>query len=161
MRAYRYDIDKTIGQLMPFFLVKPKHKAWLESILVPIRTGYADFLVYRKQQLKNATVNSQVDRFTQALRDQFSDDQIHLVHLNDYLDSAYIYLSREGASPEFDYLAKEAHQPVGYDFTDLEYGGQYDFIIRIPMSLSGSSSEILAFAKKYVFTGINYTTETF
>jgi hypothetical protein len=161
MINFRFDIDKMIRWLMPYFLVKPKHLAWLQTLFAPLKTLYADFIGYKALQLKNATINSQKARLETALRDQFEDNSIYIFHPDDYLDQAFIYLQREGATPEFDYLHIEAHVPVDYDATQPEYNTQYDFIVRIPASLAGSTQAIHAFVKKYVFSSITFTIETF
>lgn len=161
MRAYRYDVKKMIRWLMPFFLIKPKHLAWLETLLLPVETMYVDFLVYREQQLKEATITSETNRLTRALRDKFLNETIYILHPDDYLDQAFIYLESEGASPEFDYLDEENHAPLTFDFLDEEYNSQFDFIVRIPDILAGNTDAIRAFVKKYIFSGITFTIETF
>ncbi len=161
MKQYRYDVKKMIRWLMPFFLIKPKHLAWLETLLIPVKTLYANFLVYRQQQLREVTITSEVNRLTRGLRDEFLDETIYIIHPDDYLEQSFIYLEREGATPEFDYLDSEDHQPYAFDYLDEEFNSQYDFIIRIPEYLIGKSDAIRAFVKKYIFSGITFTIETF
>lgn len=146
---------------MPHFLVKPKHIAWLTVLFYPLVVLYSQFLQYRSAQLRRATINSQRNRLTQALRDEFLNDSIYLQHNSDYLNQAFIYLEEEGASAEFDYLEEEGHQPESFDFLDEEYELQYDFIVRIPQSLSAKTLDISAFVKRYVFTSIRYKIELF
>ncbi|MEB0302401.1 hypothetical protein [Mucilaginibacter sp. 5C4] len=161
MRNYRYDVKKMIRWLMPFFLIKPKHLAWLETLLLPVKLMYDDFLVYKDQQLREATITSETNRLTRALRDKFLDETIYIIHPDDYLEQSFIYLESEGASPEFDYLDEENHQPYTFDYLDEEFNSQYDFIVRIPEILIGNADAIRAFVKKYIFSGITFTIETF
>jgi len=146
---------------MPYFLLQPIHYAWLQTVLVTIKSDYADFLTYRAQQLKNATINSQVNRLTQALWDEFGNTTIYILHPDDNLAESFIYLESEGATPEFDYLESEDHTPVDYDYLESEYANDYDFIVRIPVSMAASTEAVYAFVAPYIFSGINFTVQTF
>lgn len=147
---------------MPYFLVKPKHYAWLITLLAPVKNRYADFLTYRNEQLKNATINSSVNRLTQALWDKFdSTNAIYLLQNNPFEHGAFIYLESDGASPSYDYLESDAHTPDEFDYLDSDYNANYNFIVRIPVALVGDTAAIYAFVKKYVFAGITFTIETF
>lgn len=161
MKNYTFDVNKMIRWLMPYFLLQPIHYAWLQTLLVTVKNRYADFLAYRDLQLRNATVDSTVIRFTKGLRDEFEDDTIYILHPEDFLDQSFIYLASEGATIEYDYLASEDHSPVDYDYTEAEYSLNWDFIVRIPVALAGSIDAIRAYVKKYAFSGLNYTIETF
>src|SRR3989339_480346 len=98
------DINKLIQQLTPHFLNKPKQIAWLQVLLYPLVWLYSEFLTYRTAKLKEATINSQVIRFRRALRDRFENESIEIIHPEDYLSQAFIYLEIEGATIEYDYL---------------------------------------------------------
>lgn len=155
------EINKLIKWLIPHFLYKPKHKAWLETLLSAVAWLYAQFLIYRDEKLYEATTNSQVSRLTHALIRKFGDDRIYIIHPDDFLDQAYIYLEIEGATPEWDWLAEEEHTPVDYDFLAAEYDNQYDFIVRIPAEIAGQAELIRAFVNKYKFSSKIFNVETF
>lgn len=159
----RYDIDfnKLIKWLVPHFLAKPKHLAWLTTLLFPLVWLYEQFLGYRSDKLYDATINSQVNRLTHALRREFSDNTIYIIHYADYLDQAFIFLELEGATPEYDYLDIEAHTPVDYDFTSSEYDNEQDFIVRIPVALTSQSAAVAQFVNKYKFSSKRFKVETF
>ncbi len=159
----RYDIDfnKLIKWLVPNFLAKPKHLAWLTALLFPLVWLYEQFLGYRSDKLYDATINSQVNRLTHALRREFSDNTIYIIHYADYLDQAFIFLELEGATPEYDYLAIEAHTLVDYDFTSSEYDNEQDFIVRIPIDLTSQSAAVAQFVNKYKFSSKRFKVETF
>jgi len=162
MKNYSFDINKMIRSLMPFFLIQPIHYAWIQTLLVTIKNRYADFLVFRQQMLADATINSSVNRLTKALWDKFDNtNSIYILQNTASLEEAYIYLDSEGATPTFDYLESEDHEPFDYDFLDSEFNGDYNFIVRIPVAIASSSTAIYAFVSRYVFSGITFTIETF
>jgi hypothetical protein len=162
MKTYSFDINKMIRWLMPYFLVKPTHYAWLQTLLVRVKNQYADFLIYRDQQLANATIDSSVNRLTQALWDTYDSTQsIYILHPGDYRDENFIYLEMEGETPGYDYLESDGHTPFDYDYLVAEYGSGHDFIVMIPVILAGSTELIRAFVKRYVFFGISFTIKTF
>ncbi|MBD3748928.1 MAG: hypothetical protein IE931_05485 [Sphingobacteriales bacterium] len=146
---------------MPHFLVRPKHLAWLTVLLYPLVWLYDQFLVYRDDKLKEATINSSVNRFTRALRDKFLDETIYIVHPFNYLEQAFVYLEIEGATIEYDYLDIEAHLPVDYDSLQSEFDSETDFIVRIPVSLAEQTNEVSLFVQKYAFYGKRFRIETF
>jgi hypothetical protein len=148
---FNIDLNKIIRWLMPHYLVKPKHIAWLTVLLSPVVWLYAQFLTYRDAKLLEATINSQVNRFNLALQQTFGNNGIFILHPSAFLTQNYIYLELEGATPEFDYLAIDAHTPVDYDFLQLEYDSEIDFIVRVPTALASMQDVIAAFVNKYKF----------
>lgn len=146
---FEIDLNKIIRWLTPHFLDKPKHRAWLQTLMFPIVWLYAQFLDYRSSKFRESTINSQVNRLTQALRERFGSDLIEILHFSDYLNQAFIYLELEGSVLEYDYLAIEGHVPVDYDFLQAEYDNQFDFVVRIPASLTIEQDSITAFVNKY------------
>lgn len=160
MREYRFDVFKTIRQLMPYFLIKPVHYAWLKTLLVSVKNRHAEFLIYKQLQLANATVNSSVNRLTQALWDNFDDTHtIYILQNTNFQDEPFIYLESDGVTPAYDYLESESHTPDEFDYLDGELTSNYNFIVRIPSALTGQQELIYAFVKKYVFSGITFTIE--
>lgn len=158
---YDIDFNKVIRWLVPHFLNKPKHIAWLTTLLTPLVWLYDQFLIYRSQKLYDATINSTVNRLTHALRQKFANNTIYIIHYSDYLDQAFIFLQIEGATPEFDYLVSDAHTPLTYDFTSSEYDNEQDFIVRIPISLASQASTVAAFVNLYKFSSKRFKVETF
>jgi hypothetical protein len=162
MKTYSFDINKMIVRLMPEFLIKPIHLAWLKVLNAPLKQRYADFLIYRQQHLADATINSSVNRLTQALWDKFDSTQsIYLLQSTDYLDEAFIYLESDGATPAYDYLISDNVEPYDYDFLNTEYNSNYNFIVRIPVALVAQTNAIYNFVATYVFSGITFTVQTF
>jgi len=88
MTTFSFDINKMIKWLMPSFLYQPIHYAWLQVLLAPMVNQYTAFLAYMQLQLKNATIDSSVNRLTQALWDNF-DSTYDYDFLADELNSTY------------------------------------------------------------------------
>jgi len=158
---FNIDFNKIIRWLMPHYLVKPKHVAWLTVLLSPIIWLYNQFLVYRSAKLLEATINSQVNRFTKALQQTFGNTGIFILHPSAFLTQSFIYLEIEGATPQFDYLAIENHTPIDYDYVQLEYDSQIDFIVRVPAALTELQKQIGAFVNKYKYFGKRFRIELY
>lgn len=153
------DFNRIIEHLTPHFLKKSKHLAWLKVLLSPVVWLYDQFLTYRTAKLKEATINSQVVRFTRALRDYFGSELIEIIHSGDFLNQAFIYLEIEGATAEYDYLPIEAHEPVDYDYTQAEFDSENDFTVRIPAAMNGQQDAVIAFVNKYKLAGKRFNVE--
>ena len=147
---------------MPCFLLKPIHIAWLTAINVSLTNRYADFLAYRLLTLRNATITSSTIRLTQALWDNFdSTNKAYILQNTTFHQSVYVYLYNENPAPLFDYLNADNHS-LEYDYLfseDSLIGG--NFTVRIPVAIASKKQAVIAFVKKYVFSGITFSVETF
>jgi len=162
MKNYTFDIDKMIRWLMPFFLFQPVHYAFLQCLLVTIKSSYTDFMAFRAQMLAEATIDCSVIRLTKAMWDKFdTTNSIYLTQTTDFFEETYIYLDSEGATIQYDYLESEDHEPFEFDYLDSEYVANVNFIVWIPVALAGSTAEIYAFVKRYVFSSITFSIKTF
>jgi hypothetical protein len=162
MKNFTLNIAKMIRRLMPGFLFQPIHYAWLQTILAGISNIYTEFLAFKQQMLYDATIDSTVIRLTRALNDKFDPtNSIYILQNSDYLEEAFIYLESDGASPEYDYLDSEDHEPFDFDYLDSEYNNDYNFIVRIPVAIAAQSSAVYAFVARYAFSGLTFTVETF
>jgi hypothetical protein len=151
-------LSKITRWLVPHFLGRPRHLAWLRVLLSPVVHLYDVFLDYRKAKLKEATINSQVLRLNQALREKFNHEQIYIQNSNDFLNQSFVYLSLEGATVDFDHLQAE-NQPSEFDFLLAEYENEFDFTIRIPAMLAPQRDEVAAFVNRYKLAGKQFTVE--
>jgi hypothetical protein len=159
---YSFNINKMILWLMPEILIQPVHVAWLITVLAPLNTIYTTFINFKDDQLKAATITSSVIRLTKALWDQFDPtNAIYIIHPEDYMNEAYIFLQSEGAALQFDYLQSENHVPQDFDFLEVEYGLNYDFVVRVPIALQAYNSAIYAFVKRYSFSSLTFTIQNF
>ncbi len=147
---------------MPAFLFQPVHYAWLQTITIPFANIYAQFVAFKQQALSDATIDSTVIRLTKALNDKFDPTgSIYLLQNANYLEQNFIYLEADAATPAFDYLESEDHQPYDFDYLDGEYSTDFDFIVRIPVAIAAKSAQIHKFVGQYAFSGLIYTVETF
>jgi hypothetical protein len=161
MKTYSFDINKTITQLIPWFLRKPVITGFAQCLCVPLKTMYADFLTYRQATLRNATIDSTVIRLTQALQDEFNNTGIYILHPNDPGDESFIYLRQDHSIPEFIYLGADNHTPVVYIDVSNIYTNSIDFTVRVPVALAAQVNQIYAFVKKHVYSSINFNIQTF
>lgn len=153
------DLKKIVKWLTPYFLWKPKQIAWLTVLLFPLAWLYEQFLVYRLGMLKEATTNSQVNRLTRSLRDRYNNEGIYIIHFSDYINQAFVYLQLEGSFNTFDYLSSEAHVPADYDFLQIEYDDQFDFVVRIPAVIAVQADAITAYVNKYKLASKRFKVE--
>ena len=158
--TYSFNITKLIKSYLYPLFYQAKINGLLLAYLYPIVQKQSDFIAFKAQMDAQATINIQYNRMVQALRDKFGDNTIDIIHPGDYLLSAFIYLSYEAHSPEFDYLASESHTPVEYDYLGGEYGSTYHYIVQIPTSLATQSAQIYAFVNKYNLTSRRFAVQT-
>ena len=162
MKKYSFDVVKMIRWLLPFFLLKPIHLAWLKTLHVSLKNRYADFLSYRALTLANATINSSVNRLTQALWDNFDPTQAtYLLQNPSFHQAAFIYLHDEYPTPAFDYLSIEKLNTEFDYLTSEESLLGYNFVVRIPLAIAAKTNAIYAFVKRYIFSSITFTVQTF
>jgi hypothetical protein len=147
---------------MPFFLLNPIHIAWLTTLNITLKNRYADFLTYRQLTLANATVNSSVNRLTQALWDNFDSTQkTYILQNSTFHQASYIYLTQEHQLVEYDYFTAEG-KPTDYDYLNIESSLiGVNFVVRIPVAIAAKTNIITAFVKKYVFSSMTFSVETF
>jgi hypothetical protein len=158
MKNYTFDIDKMIRWLIPFFLFQPVHYAWLQTLLVSVKSNYVDFMAFRAQMLADATINSQVNRLTKALWDKFDNTQtIYLQQNAGVFEQTFIYLESEGATIQYDYIESEGHTPEEFDYLDSEYTADVNFVVWIPAAIGDNQAAIYAFVKRYIFSGITFS----
>lgn len=154
MANYNWDIDDTIIMLMPSFLRKPRHFAWLKAILNPIKNLYAGFLVYRDEQIYEAYLTGQTIQLERLLNDLF-DNSLRRIYIVHSLDLDIILFLDEEAQPLEDvvlYLDSEA-EPLE-DLTlyrDLEDAGALpqDFRVIAPATLTSQQTEFEKRIDKY------------
>ena len=162
MKNYTFDIDKMIRWLMPVFLFQPVHYAWLQCLLVTVKSSYVDFMTFRALMLANATINSQVNRLTKALWDNFdSTNSIYITQSTVFFEESFIYLETEGATVQYDYLESEDHTPFDFDYLESEYSADVNFIVWIPIAIVGKTAQIYAFVKRYAFSSLTFSIQTF
>lgn len=126
--------------------------SWLFAITAHLRFVFRLFLQYRTNANWRATINGQVHRLRQALRQQFGNSGINIVHPQGILSNVYIYQRGEVQTPRFVYQRSENQTPV-YIQNFAYYQNRFDFIVIIPPSLVSRAAEIYAFVAQYKLAG--------
>lgn len=156
-----FNVNRLIEMWQPELLRKPKHLAWLQTVLKPVTTLWNAVLEYRNAKLYEATITGETNRLEKALQDKYENPGIYFTQPTDYLDTAWIFLKIEPKFQEYDFLKSEEHEPPVYDFLKSEYDPDFDFVVRVPNSLSIYVNEIKAFLKKYILAGKRYKIELY
>lgn len=145
---YLINFNRLITYLLPPFLRKRRQIGWLMAILAPARTIHLNLLYFRRDSLWRATINGQVNRLRQALRQRFNNNQIQIVHPSTNLQQVYIYQISEVQPPVYIYQRSELKPPI-YIYQMAEPIGQFDFIVTIPFSLLSAAPAIYAYVNQY------------
>ncbi len=156
MRQYSFNLVKVIKSYLYPLYFKPKTNSLLLALLYPVVVKQADFLVFKARIDNDVTINIQVNRMRQALRDKFGDNTIDIVHPGDYLAKAWIYQSFEASPPEFIYQDSEGHLPNQFIYQLGEYDVQLDFIITIPTAMAVQAQAVYSFVQPYNMTSRRY-----
>lgn len=130
MKVYNLDIEKLSLLLTPTFLRKARMRAWLFTLLSPLKNLYYAFTIKRKTDIQTLGYNGQKCYLRKALNDAFDIQQrrIEIVEGNKF-SRQYIY-TRGEQKPRFlgtMYLRDRA------DYADTGV----DFLVLIPKELEG------------------------
>lgn len=156
-----FDIDKLITFYFPELLRKVKHLAWLQVCAKPLKTAYAAFLAFRSEKLYEASITGETNRLEKALQDRYVAPGIYIIHQLDYLDTAWIWTKSEPVIQEWDYLKDEADPTPEWDYLRDEYDPEFDFIVRVPLALSGIVEEMKVWLRRYIMAGKKYKVELY
>jgi hypothetical protein len=143
----RINFNAFVTWLLPSFLRKRSHIAWLLVLIKPGRDVYTWLRRYRDNTLWRATINGQVNRLRQALRQHFASNQIQIVHPTNLQQRVYIYQASEQQVPTYIYRWFEGQRPYIYQASELTL--TFDFIVVIPPGLIPRADEIYAFVNYY------------
>lgn len=145
---YLINFNAFITYILPPFLRKRKQIAWLMVILSPARYIHLNLLYFRRYSLWRATINGQVNRLRQALRQHFNNNQIQILHPSNNLQQIYIYQINEVQPVVYIYNRSELRPPV-YVYQMSEPFAQFDFIVTIPLSLVPTAPAIFSFVNQF------------
>jgi hypothetical protein len=126
--------------------------AWIFAITAHLRLVFRLFLQFRTSANWRATINGQVHRLRQALRQQYGNTSIQIVHPQGILSNVYIYQRSEAQTPTYVYRRSEI-QPSVHIQNFNYYQNQFDFIVIIPLSLVSRAPEIYSFVESYKLAG--------
>lgn len=142
MKIFNWNAPKMGWLLLPTFLRKTRHVAWLRALLHPVDALHYQFLQQRQRHLYDLAHNGQVCYLRKALNDTFDPSQrrIEITDGNKF-NRQYIY-TRGEQKPHFlgtMYLRDRA------DYADTGV----DFLVLIPKDLEGQKIEINALVNYY------------
>lgn len=142
MKIFDLDIEKLSLLLTPTFLRKERMRAWLFTLLSPLKSLQYSFIIKRKKDIQTLGYNGQKCYLRKALNDAFDDAlrRIEIVEGNKF-SRQYIY-TRGEQKPRFlgtMYLRDRA------DYADTGV----DFLVLIPKDLEGRKVEINALVNYY------------
>lgn len=151
-----YDALRT--QLLPVRLRKPNTKAWLGSLLAPVKWLHNKFRAHRANNLYDLAHNSQVVYLQAALNDTFDPAGRGIIIADGpYEDPLFVYLPTE-LSPLWLGLESEAGTmpfttPTA-SFTEAETSLMGNaFIVKVPASISFDAGRMKALIDKYRVAG--------
>ncbi len=151
---YNLDYNILATRLLPTFLRKEVRLSFIASLLKPIKVLHQDFLTYRVKINRELSYTSQTVMFNKLLNDRFNNGGtgIYIDNTDSVLPSYYDFYVVEGQESDYIYYISETSEPF-YDFSILDYNGDYDFIVNVPASLVYDRKELVAVVRKYKLAG--------
>jgi hypothetical protein len=150
---FDWDIDKTILWLMPSFLRKIAHWSWLKALLSPVKSKYADFLVYREAQLYESYLTGQTIQLQRILNDKYDPDLRRIIIIHSLDNDIVLFLDEEN-QPDEDlvfYMDSEGQADTLSLYLDEEAGGvlPVDFRVLVPAGLGSVATLMTQLIRKY------------
>lgn len=157
-----------IVRLIPHFIRKPVHKAYLQALAKPLETINNSFKAFVAEKRIEAALNSQTMLFEQYLNSNFAkffsnpSERIQIIH------------STAAGLPVFFIQENEIFNPVIYNLSEQYDGGEilslnfmaesagalpYAFRLVIPISLQNNTEvigHIIELVEKYKIGGFGY-----
>lgn len=132
-KIYILDYRTLVIWLLPTFLRKANHIAWLDSLCTPLKEVYEAFLKYRDRVNYKLSHNSQVCYLQAVLNDAFDSQQRRIAIENGrFLQALYVYTAEEQRPV---YIGSQ------YIYTDEDLlSGNTDFVIKVPLELRPSGA---------------------
>ena len=134
-------------RLMPSFLRRSKHVAWIRALLVRLLEIKNEFATIQINTDKKRKYNSQSLSIQSYLQSQYGSAQITIVNTADQFDRNYAFFLSENQTPKHVGVISESLNPVVYVYFLSELVdpvNNYDFIVRVPSSLSLYVNQISA-----------------
>jgi hypothetical protein len=133
---YRVHFDYLVELLLPSLLRRPRLRAWLLSLLAPLRQLYLTFLLYAEATRIELTYSSITIILEGALNDQFDPSlrRIRIDNSDTELQPLYFnFLSEQ--QPEKYILFVAESPPWTYAYLYKEFTSQVDFTVHVPLVL--------------------------
>lgn len=152
---YDFDAYKLYLRLIPWFLRKPIHAAWLSVLALGLNYIQGLLLAFVNETEYDLLFNAQIIYFEHVLNEQFDPDDELIYIENVFLPPLYLYNKIEAQPPFYLRNASEGGDPV-YFRNYEEYASATQYIIHLPAGLAGQENEIIALVELYNLAGMNY-----
>jgi hypothetical protein len=144
MKIFTLNISDLIQKLLPTFLRKEVITGFLETLLKPFSWLKGIFDSFRRRNLYELGITSQVVYLEKLLNDRYDSEFSRIKITDGYLfnNQTFIFLNVENR-PVYTFLTGEfsglTPEDKTFIYNDDEYGVRdFDFIVKIPQSLSNS-----------------------
>lgn len=168
MRDYSLNITKLANRLLPHFVRKPVHKAFVRSLLAPLHTVNLRFLDFVAEKRVEANLTSQTMLMEHYLNRAFSShftkssDRIQLAHSTQ--DGLAVFFDMEsGVIDPVVYNKEEAF--AGYEIQSLHFVAEragslpFDFRVIVPQHFQHDASlvgRVIELIERYKIGGFGY-----
>ncbi len=147
---YTIDFEKMIKQLLGYLLRVVKRVAWLKACLKPLQTIHTTFLNYTQAVVNEIKWNGQTIKLEQLLIQKFGAG-ITITTNTVLIDGLFVA------------DAIDVRSIIGAELKEgaLIYDGivsiaQFNFTVYVPISITFSQTEMIAFIEKYKMFGVTY-----
>lgn len=168
MMDYSLNVTKLANRLIPHFVRKPVHKAFVHALLAPLGTVNRALLEFVAEKRVEANMNSQTMLLESYLNRTFAghfrspSDRIEIIHSTSSGLPVYLELE-EGVIDPVVYNASEAYQADqvhALDFTSERAGSlPYNFRVSLPAHFEERRDlvgGVVSLIEKYMIGGFGY-----
>lgn len=149
------DFKRLILWLLPINLRTGISVAWLNALLTPVRTVYAQFAARRLSNLYRLDTTPQVCYLEKMLNDRYDNIQ-RRVHISDHsrIADVNIFLEEE-IKPLYIYRDYE-NKPVWLGTMAEREAVETDFVVNVPYTVTYNDKEMRALLDSYKLAGKRY-----
>lgn len=160
---YSIDFEKLISDLLPWFMRTPSVKSWLKSLIYPVQMLYADFLIFRTEQLFNTKLSGQVAHIEYALNHTYyGDGTVRRILIVDsaFVPTVTLYNAQEEEESVYIFNTAEAETGL-YLFNTDESIDQTDFTVLVPESLVFDEPKMQSTITNFKQAGSKFAIQTY
>jgi len=138
---FDFNVYKFVLWLIPVYLRKAAHWAWLKSLHAPVAWLHTRFDINRKANIYKLGITPQVVYMEKALNDRF-DLTLRRIVIIDVAYATPIFFYQEAENNDV-YLYQEIEGNDVYIYQPGEYEDQgFDFVVQYPAILALTASEL-------------------
>lgn len=144
--------------LIPWLIRKPKHLAWLQSMLAPLQTLNAALVAYVTKLRYESTATGQVIFIEKLLNDRF-DNSLRRIALYDgtvQTSPTVFNTSEVWQTTTTIWNRTESGTTAPTVWNLVESHQQIDCYVVIPTALNPKSDQIKALVSQYIMAGVRY-----